>query len=147
MLLKAKNLRDCESILSAAGGHCKATMKEQRSTLKLTSEKSLGPKYVVCGVDLPSSYVTKASCFDALHARPRNVQNYHQSCEPLFTKQGVNKIKEELKLIVEISERCLDFQFALLRSAMVGAQVQFISTSIHRRWLRLAPPFCKRFDM
>ena len=146
MLLKAKNLRDCVSILSAAGGHCKWTMKEQRSTLKLTSKESLGPKYVVRGVDLPPPHVTQASCFDAIHARPRNVQNYHQFCEPLFTKQGVKKIKE-LKLIVEISERCLDFQFALLRSAMVGAQVQFISTSIHRRWLRLAPPFCKRFDM
>ena len=132
MLLKAKNLRDCVSILRAAGGHCKSTMKEQRSTLKLTSEKSLRPKFVVC-VDLQPPYVTKASCFDALHARPRNVQNYHQFCEPFFTKQRVNKIKEELKLIVEISERCLDFQFAVLRSAMVGAQVQFISTSIHRR--------------
>ena len=133
MLLKAKNLRDCVSILSAAGGHCKSTMKEQRSTLKLTSKESLGPKYVVRGVDLPPPHVTQASCFDAIHARPRNAQNYHQFCEPLFTKQGVNKLKEELKLIVEISERCLDFQFALLRSAMVGAQVQFISTSIHRR--------------
>ena len=30
---------------------------------------------------------------------------------------------------------------------MVGAQVQFIPTSINRRCLRLAPPFCKRFDM
>ena len=52
MLLKAKNLRDCVSILSAAGGHCKSTMKEQRSTLKLTSKESLGPKYVASGVDL-----------------------------------------------------------------------------------------------
>ena len=132
MLLKAKNLRDCVSILRAAGGHCKSTMKEQRSTLKRTSEKSLGPKYVVC-VDLQPPNVTKASSFDALHARPRNVQNYHQFCEPLFTKQVVNKIKEELKLIIEIPERCLDFQFALLRRTMEGAQVQFISTSINRR--------------
>ena len=68
---------------------------------------------MVCGVDLPPPHVTQTSCFDALHARPRNVQNYHQFCEPLFTKQEVNKIKEELKLIVDISERCLDFQFAL----------------------------------
>jgi len=59
MLLKAKNLRDCVSILRAAGGHCKATMNEQRSTLKLTSKKSLGQKYVVC-VDLPPPHVTQA---------------------------------------------------------------------------------------
>ena len=121
-------------------------MKEQRSTLKLTSKKSLGSKYVVC-VDLPPPHVTQASCFDALHARPRNVENYHLFCEPLYTKPEVNKIKEELKLIVEISERCLGFQFVLLRRTMVGAQVQFISTSINRRCLRLAPPFCKRFGM
>lgn len=132
MLLKAKNLRDCVSILRAAGGHCKSTMKEQRSTLKLTSKESLGPKFVVCSVDLPPPHVTQVSCFDALHARPRNVQNYHQFCEPFFTKQEVNKIKEELKLIVDVSERCLGFQFALLRRTMVGAQVRlpFANVSI-----------------
>ena len=143
MLLKAKNLRDCVSILKAAGGHCKSTMKEKRSTLKLTSKESLGPKYVVCGVDLPPPHVTQTSCFDALHARPRNVQNYHLFCEPLYTKPEANKIKEELNLVVEISKRCFEFQFALLRRTMVAVQLQLISTSANRRWLRLAPPFAK----
>ena len=98
---------------------------------------------MVCGVDLPLPHVTQTSCFDALHARPRNVQNYHLFCEPLYTKPEVNKIKEELNLVVEISKRCFEFQFALLRRTMVGAQLQLISTSANRRWLRLAPPFAK----
>ena len=104
---------------------------------------------MVCGVDLPSPHVTQASCFDALHARPRNVQNYHLFCEPLYTKPEENKVKEELKILVtvEISERCLDFQFALLTCTMVGAQVQFISTSARRSRLRLAPPLCKCFGL
>ena len=98
---------------------------------------------MVCGVDLPPPHVTQTSCFDALHARPRNVQNYHLFCEPLYTKPEVNKIKEKLNLVVEISKRCFEFQFALLRRTMVGVQLQLISTSASRRWLRLAPPFAK----
>ena len=40
-------------------------------------------------------------------------------------------------------KKCFEFQFALLRRTMVGAQLQLISTSANRRWLRLAPPFAK----
>ena len=92
---------------------------------------------------LKHQHVTQTSCFEALHARPRNVQNSHPFCEPLYTKPEVNKIKEELNLVVEISKRCFAFQFALLRRTMAGAQLQLISTSANRPWLRLAPSFAK----